>query len=72
MSVEAGVVMPDPLSLIRCACVRAQVCLFLAASIVWLSACLCTCVSRRVFVCVHGVMEAEGLWQVENGPGLFI
>lgn len=55
MNVEAGVVMPDPLSLIRC------VCLFLRLF-------MCCFPS----VCVNGVMKAGGLWQVENGPGLFI
>lgn len=75
MSGEAGVAMRDLLSLIRRVCICMY--LFLAVSIMWLFMCLRTCVSERVLfllVClrVHGVMEAEGLWQVENGPGLFI
>ena len=36
----------------------------------------CVCVYRFPCVCMYAcaaeVMEAEGLWQVENGPGLFI
>lgn len=63
--------MPDPLSLIsvrKCvyfwsppSCGHSRVPLLLRAG---LGVCVC--------LCVRGVMEAEGPWQVENGPGLFI